>query len=55
MLTAEFMFISYTYIQDNKQGPHGDHQDNQLPKDGLGPGTWVAKAKSPQEEMGLHI
>ena len=47
--TAEFMFISYTYIQVDKQGPRDDHQDNQLPKFKLGPGTWLAKARSPQE------
>ena len=47
--TAEFMFISYTYIQVDKQGPRDDHKDNQLPKFKLGPGTWLAKARSPQE------
>ena len=43
------MFISYTYIQVNKQGPRDDHQDNQLPKYKLGPGTWLAIARSPQD------
>ena len=52
--SAEFMFISYTYIQVDKQGPRDDHQDNQLPKFKLGPGTWLAKARSPQEiEIGI--
>ena len=40
--------VYFLYI-DTKQGPRDGHQDNQLPKFKLGPGTWLAIARSPQE------
>ena len=39
LVAAVFKFSSYKYLQENKLGPHGDHQESQLSKFALGPGT----------------